>query len=32
VRDYNDAVIQAGAVPLAVLATAVDAYIARARG
>jgi uncharacterized protein (DUF885 family) len=32
VRDYDDAVIQAGAVPLAVLATAVDDYIARARG
>jgi uncharacterized protein (DUF885 family) len=32
VRDYDDAVIQAGAVPLAVLATAVDAYIARAKG
>jgi uncharacterized protein (DUF885 family) len=32
VRDYNDAVIQAGAVPLAVLATAVDAYVARAKG
>jgi uncharacterized protein (DUF885 family) len=32
VRDYNDAVIQAGAVPLAVLATAVDDYIARAKG
>jgi uncharacterized protein (DUF885 family) len=32
VRDYNDAVIRAGAVPLAVLATAVDDYIAAARG
>jgi len=32
VRDYNDAVIQAGAVPLSVLETAVDAYVARARG
>lgn len=32
VRDYDDAVIQAGAVPLAVLATAVDDYIARAKG
>jgi uncharacterized protein (DUF885 family) len=32
VRDYNDAVIEAGAVPLAVLATAIDDYIARARG
>jgi uncharacterized protein (DUF885 family) len=32
VRDYNDAVIQAGAVPLAVLETAVDDYIARAKG
>jgi uncharacterized protein (DUF885 family) len=32
VRDYNDAVIEAGAVPLAVLATAVDDYIARAKG
>lgn len=31
VRDYNDAVIEAGAVPLAVLETAVDAYVARAR-
>ena len=31
-RDYNDAVIQAGAVPLAVLATAIDDYIARAKG
>jgi uncharacterized protein (DUF885 family) len=31
VRDYDDAVIQAGAVPLAVLATAIDDYIARAR-
>ena len=29
VRDFNDAVIQAGAVPLAVLATAVDDYVAR---
>ncbi|MBV8685276.1 MAG: DUF885 family protein [Alphaproteobacteria bacterium] len=32
VRDYNDAVIEAGAVPLAVLETAVDAYVARAKG
>jgi uncharacterized protein (DUF885 family) len=32
VRDFNDAVIQAGAVPLTVLATAVDDYVARARG
>jgi len=32
VRDYDDAVIQAGAVPLAVLATAVDDYIARVKG
>jgi uncharacterized protein (DUF885 family) len=32
VRDYDDAVIQAGQVPLAVLATAVDDYIARAKG
>lgn len=32
VRDYDDAVIQAGAVPLAVLATAIDDYIARAKG
>ncbi|MBV9931838.1 MAG: DUF885 family protein [Alphaproteobacteria bacterium] len=31
-RDYDDAVIEAGAVPLAVLATAIDDYIARARG
>ena len=31
VRDFNDAVIQAGAVPLAVLATAVDDYIAKAK-
>ena len=30
VRDFNDAVIQAGAVPLTVLATAIDAYIAKA--
>ena len=29
VRDFNDAVIQAGAVPLTVLATAVDAYVAK---
>jgi uncharacterized protein (DUF885 family) len=28
VRDFNDAVIQTGAVPLAVLATGVEAYIA----
>ncbi|WP_414902623.1 DUF885 domain-containing protein [Sphingomonas flavalba] len=28
VRDFDDAVIKAGAVPLAVLATAIDAYIA----
>ena len=32
VRDFNDAVIQAGAVPLAVLATAVDDYVAAKRG
>ena len=34
VRDFNDAVIQAGAVPLAVLATAIDTYVAgvRAKG
>jgi uncharacterized protein (DUF885 family) len=32
VRDFNDAVIQAGASPLAVLATAIDDYIARAKG
>ena len=31
VRDYDDAVIRAGAVPLAVLATAIDDYIARAK-
>jgi len=31
VRDYDDVVIQTGAVPLAVLATAVDDYIARTR-
>jgi uncharacterized protein (DUF885 family) len=31
VRDYNDAVIQAGAVPLAVLETAVDEYVRRAK-
>lgn len=31
VRDYDDAVIRAGAVPLAVLATAVDDYIAAAK-
>lgn len=31
VRDYNDAVIRAGAVPLTVLATAVDDYIAAAK-
>jgi uncharacterized protein (DUF885 family) len=31
VRDYDDAVIEAGAVPLAVLATAIDDYIARAK-
>lgn len=30
VRDFNDAVIQAGAVPLTVLSGAVDDYIARA--
>jgi uncharacterized protein (DUF885 family) len=30
VRDFNDAVIRTGAVPLAVLATAIDAYIAGA--
>jgi uncharacterized protein (DUF885 family) len=29
VRDYDDAVIQTGAVPLAVLATAIDDYIAK---
>lgn len=29
VRDFNDAVIQAGAVPLTVLATAIDDYVAR---
>jgi uncharacterized protein (DUF885 family) len=32
VRDFDDAVIQAGAVPLAVLSTAIDDYISRARG
>ena len=32
VRDFNDAVIQAGAVPLAVLSTAIDDYVAKARG
>jgi uncharacterized protein (DUF885 family) len=31
VRDFNDAVIQAGAVPLAVLSTAIDDYIARTK-
>jgi uncharacterized protein (DUF885 family) len=31
VRDYNDAVIRAGAVPLAVLATAIDDYITHAK-
>jgi len=31
VRDFNDAVIQAGAMPLAVLNTAVDDYIARTK-
>ena len=31
VRDFNDAVIQAGAVPLAVLATAIDGYVARTK-
>jgi uncharacterized protein (DUF885 family) len=31
VRDFNDAVIQAGAVPLTVLATAIDDYIANAK-
>jgi len=31
VRDYDDAVIRAGAVPLAVLATAIDDYIAQAK-
>lgn len=31
VRDFDDAVIQAGAVPLTVLATAVDDYIAGAK-
>ncbi|HEX8445384.1 MAG TPA: DUF885 family protein [Sphingomonas sp.] len=29
VRDFNDAVIRAGAVPLTVLATAIDDYVAR---
>lgn len=32
VRDFNDAVIQAGQVPLTVLATAVDAYVAAKKG
>ena len=32
VRDFNDAVIRTGASPLAVLATAIDDYIARAKG
>lgn len=31
VRDFNDAVIKAGAVPLAVLATAIDDYVAKAK-
>jgi uncharacterized protein (DUF885 family) len=31
VRDFNDAVIQAGAVPLAVLSTAIDDYVAKAK-
>ena len=31
IRDFNDAVIQAGAVPLTVLATAVETYVARAK-
>jgi uncharacterized protein (DUF885 family) len=31
VRDFNDAVIQTGGVPLAVLGTAIDEYIAKAR-
>jgi uncharacterized protein (DUF885 family) len=31
VRDYDDAVIKAGAVPLTVLATAIDDYIAAAK-
>jgi uncharacterized protein (DUF885 family) len=31
IRDYDDAVIEAGAVPLAVLATAIDDYIAKAK-
>ena len=32
VRDFNDAVMRAGAMPLAVLATAIDDYIAAAKG
>ena len=31
VRDFNDSVIQAGAVPLTVLAMAVDDYVGRAK-
>ncbi|MFD1949451.1 DUF885 domain-containing protein [Sphingomonas arantia] len=31
VRDFNDAVIRAGAVPLTVLSTAIDDYVATAR-
>lgn len=31
-RDFNDAVVQTGGVPLTVLSTAVDAYIASKRG
>jgi uncharacterized protein (DUF885 family) len=32
VRDFNDAVLQAGAVPLTVLATAIDDYVAAKKG
>jgi uncharacterized protein (DUF885 family) len=32
VRDFNDAVIEAGQLPLTVLATAVDAYVAEKKG
>ena len=32
VRDFNDAVIEAGQLPLTVLATAVDAYVAAKKG
>lgn len=32
VRDFDDAVIQAGQVPLTVLATAIDAYVAAKKG